>query len=139
MAALVIAPLVIDSPVPAVARAAAAVYAAGSLVCHQRPERSFHIDGHQQPVCARCSGLYVSALAGGLLGLVLSAEPMPSARARVWLGLAALPTLFTVILELAGFAHPSNTIRMLSAVPLGAVAAWLVIGIARYEERPRPR
>jgi uncharacterized membrane protein len=129
VAALAIAPVAIVSRVPVVARAATVVYAAGSLVCHQRPERSFHIDGRQLPVCARCSGLYVSALAGGLLALALGAVPWSSARARVWLGLAALPTLLTVTLELAGVAHPSNIIRMLSALPLGGIAAWLVIAI----------
>ena len=39
-------------------------YAAGSIVCHQIPERSFHIAGVQLPVCARCTGLYAGALAG---------------------------------------------------------------------------
>ena len=34
------------------------VYQLGSLICHQRPERSFHLAGVQMPVCARCFGLY---------------------------------------------------------------------------------
>ena len=44
--------------------AAAVMYAAGSFICHQIPERSFHLDGIQLPVCARCFGLY----GGGALG-----------------------------------------------------------------------
>ena len=36
-----------------------------SRICHQRPERSFAIAGIQMPVCARCSGLYVSGALGG--------------------------------------------------------------------------
>src|SRR5688500_5253677 len=47
-------------------RLSAAMYAAGALVCHQRPERSFYIEDAQLPVCARCFGLY----AGALLGVV---------------------------------------------------------------------
>ena len=27
-------------------------------ICHRIPERSFHIKGHQFPVCARCTGFY---------------------------------------------------------------------------------
>ncbi len=27
-------------------------------ICHQKPERSFFIKGHQFPVCARCTGFY---------------------------------------------------------------------------------
>jgi uncharacterized membrane protein len=129
VAAVVLAPLAMTSPIPAIARAAVAVYAAGGAVCHQRPERSFHIHGRQLAVCARCTGLYVSALAGGLFALMLGAVSIPSARARLWLGIAALPTLLTVALELAGWAFPSNTTRLVSALPLGAIAAWLVIAV----------
>jgi uncharacterized membrane protein len=135
VAAVVLAPLAIASPIPAIARAAVAVYAAGGVVCHQRPERSFHIHGRQLAVCARCTGLYASALAGGLLALTLGAASISSSRARVWLGVAALPTLVTVGLELAGWAFPSNTTRMLSALPLGAIAAWLVVATLAGERR----
>jgi hypothetical protein len=40
---------------------AVAVYAVGSVVCHQLPERSFHLWGRQLPVCARCTGIYAGA------------------------------------------------------------------------------
>jgi uncharacterized membrane protein len=127
VAAVVLAPLGITSPNGAIARTALVVYGAGGIVCHQRPERSFHVHGRPFAVCARCTGLYVSALAGGLLALSLGAASISSSRARVRLGAAALPTVITVGLELAGVAFPSNTIRMLSALPLGAAAAWLVV------------
>ena len=31
----------------------------GRLICHQKPERSFFIRGHQFPVCARCTGISI--------------------------------------------------------------------------------
>lgn len=31
-------------------------------ICHQIPERSFYIKGHQFPVCSRCTGFYISAI-----------------------------------------------------------------------------
>ena len=135
VAAVVFAPLAIASHNPVASRGAVLVYGAGRFVCHQRPERSFHIHGRQFAVCARCTGLYASALAGGLLALSLGAASMSSARARMWLGAAAIPTLVTVGLELAGMAYPSNMVRMLSALPLGAVAAWLVVGVLRGTPR----
>ena len=38
-----------------------AVYAIGSLVCHQLPDRSWRLWTAQMPVCARCTGIYFGA------------------------------------------------------------------------------
>jgi hypothetical protein len=48
---------------------AAAVYVVGSVLCHQLPERSYHLWGVQLPVCARCLGIYF----GGAMAAVVSA------------------------------------------------------------------
>lgn len=32
-------------------------------LCHRIPERSFFINGHQFPVCARCTGFYTGLIA----------------------------------------------------------------------------
>lgn len=37
-----------------------------SGICHQIPERSFHLAGAAIPVCARCLGLYCGFAAGAL-------------------------------------------------------------------------
>lgn len=37
------------------------------LGCHQMPERSFFIKGYQMPVCARCTGVIISAILATLL------------------------------------------------------------------------
>jgi uncharacterized membrane protein len=130
MSALLVAPIAIVSPHRPLSLAAAAVYAAGSHICHQRPERSFHIAGRQMPVCARCTGLYASAAIGGSFALLL-ASAIPPRRARALLLIAALPTVATWTLEYAGVAHFSNGARALCALPLGFVAAWLVASAVR--------
>lgn len=33
------------------------------LICHRKPERSFHYKNHQFPVCARCTGFYMGLAA----------------------------------------------------------------------------
>lgn len=33
-----------------------------NIICHRKPERSFFIKGHQFPVCARCTGFYISLI-----------------------------------------------------------------------------
>lgn len=35
--------------------------AIGYAVCHQIPQRSFHVGGHSSPLCARCTGMYLGA------------------------------------------------------------------------------
>ena len=42
-------------------------YLVGSLLCHQRPERSFFLWGSQMPVCARCTGIYFGAALSALI------------------------------------------------------------------------
>jgi uncharacterized membrane protein len=100
----------------------------GALICHQRPERSFFLDGRQVAVCARCTGLYAGAAFAVPLALV-AASSITSNRARTIALVASLPTAITWTLEFAGLAHFSNASRFAAALPLGAAAAWLVLGV----------
>jgi uncharacterized membrane protein len=103
-----------------------AVYQAGSLVCHQRPERSFHLAGIQLPVCARCFGLYLSGATG--LAVASRRRRALSARAvRALLALAALPIVSTVALEWLGAIQPTNVQRMLTGLPLGFAAGVVIV------------
>ncbi|MDY0018808.1 MAG: DUF2085 domain-containing protein [Anaerolineae bacterium] len=36
----------------------------GAAVCHRMPTHSFFVDGHQLPVCQRCTGTFTGALTG---------------------------------------------------------------------------
>jgi Predicted membrane protein (DUF2085) len=115
------------------------VYEAAGLICHQRPERSFHLAGIQLPVCARCFGLYASgaagALAGCLAGLSISGRVL-TRRATLALVLASLPTAGTVALEWAGLLHPGSAARAAAALPLGALAGWLFVRALAAERTP---
>jgi uncharacterized membrane protein len=122
-------------------------YAFGSLICHQRPERSFYIDAAQLPVCARCFGLYAGAALGVIAGLKPCATLPRSSRLSWWrnpLGLrkvviaAALPTAITWTSEVLGLWSPTNLTRFVAALPLGAAVAVTVnyIGCARRQRTP---
>jgi uncharacterized membrane protein len=118
----------------AVSRATQAVRAAGALVCHQRVARSFAIGGHPMPVCARCTGLYVSGAAGALvawLGL-----PLVPRRTRAVILVAAVPTLATIAVEWAGLGQPGNPARAMAALPLGGACGWMFIRMLRAEAAP---
>jgi uncharacterized membrane protein len=108
----------------------AIVYEAAGLICHQRPERSFHLAGIQLPVCARCFGLYASGAAGAVAaclgGLSKAARPA-SGSATAILAVAAIPTALTLMLEWGGFMHPSGATRAIAGAPLGIVAGWAFV------------
>lgn len=109
---------------------AVVVYVAAGRVCHQQPERSFHSDGAQWPVCARCAGLYLAApLAAGwwLTRRRRSAEITQAAYRG--LAFAAVPTVLTLAWEWAGLGTPPNGVRFLTALPLGAAIAWALFTV----------
>ena len=137
LAWLIVAPIL---PVPL----AAITYALGSFICHQRPERSFHLGVAQLPVCARCIGIYTGV---ALAGLVYAGRTFirPEARegspyddgtdggrrtliARWPLVLSTMPTVMSVVVEWAGVWQPSNIVRAGAGVPLGVGLSLVVIG-----------
>jgi hypothetical protein len=119
------------------------VYSIGRLVCHQRPERSYHVWAAQMPVCARCAGIYFGAAVAavfaasfrnGALALRASAgrsaERLALHRPRVALALAVAPTLITLVYEWTSGGMPSHAVRAAAGVPIGVVVAWLVVAAA---------
>ena len=122
-----------------VLRSAQVAYMLGSLVCHQRPERSFHPWDIQVPVCARCEGIYLAAPFG--IALVLAARRLGSPRLasrRLWqrvVSLACLPTILTLAWEWTTGDMTSGTVRAAAGGVLGAAIAATVAAEAIGELR----
>ena len=112
------------------------IFPLAAFICHQRPERSFFLNGQQMAVCARCTGLYAGAAVAAPLALVAAAA-LAASRARLALLVAALPTAVTWTLEFSGLVHFSNSARFAAALPLGFAAAWLVVNTLKAD-RPAP-
>jgi uncharacterized membrane protein len=125
------------------------MYAAGGVICHQLPERSFHLAGFQLPVCARCLGIYAGAAAAAsihVLGVFVAGSARwrllsPAAARRVFV-VSALPTLVTVALEWAGVWAGTNVVRAIAGVALGIGGALVVmsaVATLHYSECLRRR
>jgi uncharacterized membrane protein len=133
-AALFLTPFALVGTHPRLVSSAVFVYEAAGRICHQRSERSFHLAGVQLPVCARCTGLYVSGAAGALIAwLGWRRRPASPRHTRAVLLVAAVPTALTFGLEWLGLAHPSSTVRAICAVPLGLSAGWVFVRSLRAE------
>jgi uncharacterized membrane protein len=136
-----------------------AIYGIGSIVCHQLPERSFHLWAAQVPVCARCTGIYAGAAicalapvarafqtSEGRSGALRHAQGIGSlsrderlALRRGVLVAAAVPSLATLIYEWTTGDVPSNWIRFVAGLPLGVVvAAFVVRRFDNDQARPEP-
>jgi uncharacterized membrane protein len=107
---------------------ALAIYKSFSNLCHQIPERAFHVAGHELAVCARCLGLYVG-LAAGVLAFPLIVRSLLSTRtpARIWLFMAALPTVIDFSLGFLGIWQNTHLSRFATGALLGAVAAFFIM------------
>jgi uncharacterized membrane protein len=114
---------------------ASVVYAVAGRVCHQRPDRSFAVAGTPLPVCARCSGLYLSGALGSLLALLWALSTRGRSaddvgRWRLVFVASAVPTAVSLALEVSGLAQPSALVRAVCALPLGAVTGWVTVRAA---------
>lgn len=70
---------------------ASPIYQAFSFVCHQIPERSFHLSGQKFGVCSRCTGLYGGFAVAVLVYPLVRSLKHADTPSRLWLILAALP------------------------------------------------
>ncbi|MEO7158485.1 MAG: DUF2085 domain-containing protein [Vicinamibacterales bacterium] len=119
----------------------ATIFAIGGVICHQRPERSFFVDGHQLPVCARCTGLYLSGAIGLTVwwAIKLARRWRPTAidpRLAVRLLLmAAAPTAISLISGAIGWWDGSNLTRALVAIPLGVSAGAIAAAVSTKDLR----
>jgi len=120
---------------PAPAAFALAVYAVGSVICHQLPERSYRLFGAQMPVCARCTGIYFGAAVAAILAARgVRSTALARRTLRLVLLAAAVPTALTLVFEWTTGITPSNTVRFAAGVPIGAAIAWAVVRHAHDDD-----
>ena len=110
---------------------AVAVYGLGSVICHQRADRSFHLFAEQLPVCARCTGLYAGAALTAIAQLWGRRLRRPAAdltpAARRLLAITALPMAASIVYEWTTGDVPSNLARAATGIILGAGVAYVIL------------
>jgi uncharacterized membrane protein len=106
---------------------ASAIYKTFSFLCHQIPDRSFHLAEHPFAVCSRCTGLYAgfafAALSYPLVRSLKSTDTPP----RLWLILAAVPLTIDFALGYFSIWENNQLSRFTTGALLGAVAVFYII------------
>ena len=141
---LAVCSLVVMAPVAAASGhtdVARGIYGAFATLCHQLPERSYFIDGHQLAVCSRCTGVYAGFAFTLLLYPLIRSLKNPVMPRPSWLLLAALPLAIDFGVNFFGFWHNTHTSRLLTGAFLGsAVVFYVMPGIIelslRYARTP---
>jgi uncharacterized membrane protein len=103
------------------------IYRAFAVLCHQRPDRSYFIDGHKLAVCSRCTGLYAGFVITLLLYPLVRSLRTTSTPPRSWLLLAAVPLGIDFSLTFFGIWENTHTSRLLTGALLGSVAVFYVV------------
>jgi uncharacterized membrane protein len=133
--AIVVAPLMrVSVEGELVTRLAAMTYAIGAVVCHQLPERSFHLAGVQLPVCARCVALYVGGAIGLILWIVWRAPATRQSFRRAIVVLGA-PAVITYGMNIVGAWDATNAVRAIASAPLGLALGAVVAAVTLEDLR----
>ncbi|HEY0322074.1 MAG TPA: DUF2085 domain-containing protein [Pyrinomonadaceae bacterium] len=103
------------------------VYRAFSFMCHQIPERSFHIEGHALGVCARCTGIYAGFAASVLFYPVVRSLKRVDSPARLWLLAACVPIALDFALGFFGIWENTHFSRFATGAIFGAACALFVV------------
>jgi uncharacterized membrane protein len=96
-------------------------------VCHQIPERAFHLEGHPFAVCARCTGIYFGFAAGFLFYPLVRSLRRSDAPVRKWLLIALAPAILDFALGFFGVRENTHLSRSATGAILGTVAAFYVV------------
>jgi uncharacterized membrane protein len=124
----------------------------GYGICHRIPERSFFLDGHQLPLCARCTGTFLGVVLGLTVMLLLrrgKASGMPPvpvlAILVMFTGIWAFDGLNSYLTFFPGAPHlyePQNWLRLATGLLNGLTLiafAFPIFSFTLWREPTRER
>jgi uncharacterized membrane protein len=92
-------------------------YSFGDLLCHQKSERSFFLNGNQLPFCSRCTAIWIGLLIG--VSLILFYQIDLNERFMLLIILSLVPIGVDGTGQLFGFWESSNLSRVITGLIVG--------------------
>lgn len=106
---------------------ASPVYTLFGYICHQIPERSLQVAGHQMAVCSRCFGVYLGLLVGVVIYPLWRPLDETEPIARIWLFLSLIPITIDWSLTVLGIWENTHVTRLVTGLILGAACATFIV------------
>lgn len=100
-----------------------------NIICHRKPERSFFIKGHQFPVCARCTGFYISLIMYFTYTYYFFVDYNPSL--LTFAILLLVPTAIDGLTQFFEYRESNNTLRFITGM-LGGLGLGILIKALKY-------
>lgn len=100
-----------------------------NLICHRMPERSFFIKGWQFPVCARCTGFYISLIAYFLFARYNYVNYSISTTVLAFVLL--IPTLIDESTQFMNFRQSNNALRFVTGM-FGGLGLGILIKTLKF-------
>ena len=92
-------------------------YFLGDLLCHQKLERSFDLNGNQMPFCSRCTAIWVGLVIGLAIMLVYTIEL--NERFMTIIIISLIPIAIDGTGQLLGFWESTNFSRVITGLIIG--------------------
>lgn len=106
---------------------AVAIYKTFSFVCHQIPERSFHLIGYKFAVCSRCTGIYSGLAIAVLIYPLVRSFDNTQTPSLIWLFVAAAPLAIDWSLGYFSIWQNNHASRFATGALLGATAVFYIL------------
>lgn len=92
----------------------------GSLVCHQRTEKTLIVGGRFLPVCTRCTGAYLGLLIGYVI--LLFRKKKAKGPPNLWVTLVlSMPMIIDTVTQTLGMRESTNSLRLITGLFFGVV------------------
>lgn len=99
------------------------------IICQRKPERSFFINGHQFPVCARCTGFYISLVLYFIYAYYFFVDY--NINLLAFAAILLIPSAIDGLTQLLEYRKSNNALRFITGL-LGGLGLGILIKALKY-------